>query len=262
MSIFYDAQGPNNSITAGEASATLAMGEAFRALERGSADIFIAGGCDSKTNPLSVLRMALLNRLSRRQTAPEEASRPFDVERDGMVVGEGAGLLIFEELEHSVRRGANIWAEVIGFGASCNPGRHQLAIEKAVTRALKDASVSPAELGHVVPHGCSCVEDDRIEAMALAGVLGDARETTPVVGYKSYFGSLTAAGGAVELIASLLGMKNGVLPSTLNTRRQEAEAPKLRILGEPTEFSKKPFLTYDLSHSGQCAALVVRPFEG
>ena len=262
ISIFYDAQGPNNSITAGEASATLAMGEAYRAMARGVADVFVTGGADSKTNPLSILRLALLRRLSERSDDPASVSRPFDADRDGLVVGEGAGLMIFEELDRAKARSAEIYGEVVGFGASCYPGKPRHAIEKAAARALADAGLRPDELGHVVAHGISCVDEDRDEAVALASLLGEAVATVPVVAYKSYWGNLAAASGAVELIASLLALKHGMLPATLNFVGQEPEAPALRILREPTKIPRKPFLSYDLSHSGQCGALVIRPFDG
>lgn len=262
ISITYNAQGPNNSITAGDASATLAMGEAYRVLTRNSADVFIVGGTDSKIHPLSIVRLALLDRLTKSHDDPAKASRPFDSERDGMVAGEGAGLLVFEELEHARSRGAKIYGEVVGFGASCHPTNHQKAIELAACRALDEAGVKPSELGHVVANGTGCVEDDRIESRALASLLGDAVSSVPVVAYKSYMGHLAAASGAVELAASLFAMKQGVLPATLNFSRPDPDSPTLRILRENVDFPNKPFLAYDLSVSGQCGALVLRPFVG
>ncbi|MFO0947543.1 MAG: hypothetical protein U1D30_16735 [Planctomycetota bacterium] len=179
-----------------------------------------------------------------------------------MVAAEGSGLLVFEELEHAKARGAKIYGEVIGFGASCLPSNHQKAIELAVSRALNEAGVKPSELGHVVANGTGCVDDDRVESHALASLLGDAVNAVPVVAYKSYMGHLAAASGAVELAASLFAMKHGVLPATLNYSRPDAGAPALRILRESVDFPNKPFLAYDLSVSGQCGALVLRPFVG
>lgn len=260
ISIFYDAQGPNNSITAGEASATLAMGEAFRVMTRDSADVFITGGADSKINPLAIIRLILMDRISRRLDDPSNASRPFDADRDGMVPGEGSGLMLFEELEHARRRNAKIYGEVVGFGAACHPKNHGIAIEKAVARALDDAGVKLSDLGHIVPSGNSCKEDDHVEAIALANILGDLAESMPIVPYKSMLGHTAAASGAIELIASLLSMKHGMLIGSPNFKKPDADAPKLRILTETIDYPNKPFLTYDVSHSGQCGALVVRPF--
>jgi 3-oxoacyl-[acyl-carrier-protein] synthase II len=262
ISITYNAQGPNNSITAGDASSTLAMGEAYRVINRDAADLFIVGGTDSKIHPLSIVRLALLKRLSRRNDEPAKASRPFDADRDGLVAGEGAGLLMFEELEHAKKRGAKIYGEIVGFGASCCPSNPQKAIEQAVGRALKEAGLPASALGHIVPSGVSCVEDDRFEAKALANILGDAQGQVPIVAYKSYLGQLAAAGGAVEIIASLLALKHGKLPATLNYTKPDAEMPELRILREPIDFPNKPFLSYDISQSGQCGAMVLKPFVG
>lgn len=260
ISITYNAQGPNNSITAGDASSTLAMGEAYRVISRNAADLFIVGGTDSKIHPLSIVRLALLKRLSRRNSDPTKASRPFDADRDGLVAGEGAGLLLFEELDHAKKRGAKIYGEVIGFGASCCPSSHQKAIEQAVAGALREAKVSAASLGHIVPSGVSCVEDDRQEALALGNILGEAKNQVPIVAYKSYLGQLAAASGAVEIIASLLAMKHGKLPATLNFSKPDDQMPELRVLREPIDFPAKPFLAYDISQSGQCGAMVIAPF--
>jgi 3-oxoacyl-[acyl-carrier-protein] synthase II len=260
ISIMYNAQGPNNSITAGEASATLAIGEAFRVIERDGADLFIAGGTDSKIHPLGFVRLALLDRLTRRNDDPAKASRPFDVGHDGLVAGEAAGLVVLETLEHARARGAGtIYGEVIAFGSSCHPNLGQ-AVAKAVTWALKEAKLSPGGLGHIAATGTSCAADDRAEARALAEVLGDAVTRVPVVAYKSYLGYTGAASGAVELIASLLAMRHGMLPGTLNFERPDPLAPTLRVSAQPNDFPKKPFLAYSVSLAGQCGAIIVRPF--
>lgn len=260
VSIIYNAQGPNNTITAGEAASPLAIGEAFRVIARGQSDVFLAGGTDSKIHPLSIVRMALINELSRRWDEPEKACRPFDAERDGVVVGEGAGVLVLEELNHAENRRANIYGEIVGFGSSADrkdPGR---AIELAIGRALLDARITPADLGHIIPNGLSSVADDRREAIALARVLGESAAKVPIVGYKSYFGNFPAGNGAVELLSSLLAAREGTLPPTLNFRQQDAESPRLWVLSESIDFPTRPFLAYGLSYGGQCGALVVRPW--
>lgn len=260
ISIIYDAQGPNNSITAGEASATLAIGEAFRIMERGIADVFIAGGADSKINPLSMVRLELLNRLSKRwANEPGKASRPFDADRDGLVAGEGAGMLVFEERTHAEKRGARIYGEFLGFGSCCIPKDHQRAATLSLKRALDDAKVTPADLGHVVSGAAGEKDADRLEAAAIATVLGDAIRTTPVVAYKSYVGHQAAASGAVELIASLLATSNRLLPPTLNYERADPKLPPLTVLGSATELGVKPFALLSVSHTGHAGALVVRP---
>lgn len=261
-SILFDAQGPNNSITAGEASSALALGEAYRVMLRGDADVFIAGATDCKIHPLSIVRLAMLNRLSQRNDDPAHASRPFDAGRDGLVIGEGAGVLLLEELEAAQRRGAKIYGEVIGFGSSCHPGNLQDAVVRAVRRALTDAGLAATELGHIIANGDSCVDDDRQEMLALASLLGDAAEQIPVVGYKGYLGSLAAASGMVEVIASFLSQQHGQLLPTLNFDKPDAGAPRLNILKQRIDFPNKPFLSYDFSHSGQCGAIIIRPMGG
>lgn len=261
ISIIYDAQGPNNSITAGEASATLAIGEAHRILQRGTAEVMIAGGADSRLHPLSVVRLGLQRRLTRPVDDPATAVRPFDRERGGLVPGEGAGMLILETLERARDRGAKIYGEVIGFGSACVPKDPSRAVTLGIRRALEDAGLRPEELGHVRAFGAGCVDEDRREAKGLADVLGPAIETVPVVAYKGYLGFLAAACGAVELVLDLLAARHGVLPPTLNFRTPDPDLPPLRILAEKIPYPNQPFVSYDVSHSGQCAALVVRPAE-
>lgn len=262
ISIVYDAQGPNNSITAGEVSSTLAMGEAVRVIQRGAADIFLAGGTDSKIHPLSIVRLALLGRLSKRVQDPAAAMRPFDRARDGTVPGEGSAVCVFEELSHAQKRGADIRAEVLGFGAYCDPSDAPKSIARSIELALADAKVSALDLGHVSAAGISGIEEDKVEAMGIARALGDAASRVPVVAYKSSLGNLAAASGAVELVASVMALDKGVLPAVLNYENGDADGPSLRILKESLECPSKPFVSIARSYSGQCAAIVVGPFEG
>lgn len=262
ISIAVDAQGPNNSITAGEASSTLAMGEALRVIQRGTADLFLAGGTDSKIHPLSMVRMALLNRLSKQVQDPAAAMRPFDHARDGTVPGEGSAVCIFEELSHAKKRGADIRAEVLGFGSYCDPSDAPKSIARAVQLALADAKVDVSNLGHVSAAGISGVEEDKAEAAGLIRVLGSHAARIPVVAYKSSLGNLAAASGAVELVASTMALEKGELPAVLNHEHPDADAPALRIVRKVEECPSGPFVSVARSYSGQCAALVVGPFAG
>lgn len=259
ISIAYDAQGPNNSITIGEASSTLAIGEAYRVIQRGTADLFIGGGTDSKIHPLSIVRLALLNRLTRHNDSPEGAIRPFDKSRDGIVPGEGSAALIFEELGHAKKRGAEVYGELLGFGAYCDPRDSGRSIAKAIELALKDAKLSPSDLGHISAVGAAGKQEDKDEARGIAQALGSAVDTVRIVAYKSAIGSLTAASGAVELVASTLALHHGQLPAVLNYKESEPEMPKLRIVRSVEDCPKKPFVTIGRSYSGQCAALVIGP---
>src|SRR5436190_865127 len=192
VSIFLDAQGPNNSITETDAAGLLALGEAARILRRDGADFFLVGAGDSKINGLSLVRQCLFAPLSRRNDAPGEASRPFDKNRDGWVIGEGAGVLAVEDLEHARRRGATIYAEVAGFGSAFDRGRTGAGVARAIRAALQQAGVGPEVIDHVNAHGQGTPQGDAWEARGLAEVFGGLN--TPVFAAKSYFGSLSAAG--------------------------------------------------------------------
>jgi 3-oxoacyl-[acyl-carrier-protein] synthase II len=257
ISIAYDAQGPNNSITVGEASSTLAIGEAFRVIQRGTAETFIAGGTDSRIHPLSIVRLALLHRLSTRASKPESAVRPFDHQRDGTVPGEGTAALLIEEVSAARRRGAKIYGEILGFGSACDPSHPRRGIAQAIRSALQDARLQPADLGHISAVGASGVQEDLDEANAIADVLGSAQ--VPVVAYKSAVGSTFAASGAVELVASLLALHHGKLPAILNLEKPGPGIPSLDFVTKVRDCPEKPFVSIGRSYSGQCAALVVGP---
>lgn len=260
ISILHNGQGPNNSITAGEASATLAIGEAFRVMERGAADVFIAGGTDSKINPLSMVRLELLDRLSRRWAeSADKASRPFDADRDGLIAGEGAGMLVLEERSIASQRGAAIYGEIVGFGSCCTPSNHRRGGTLALRRALEDAGIAATELTHVASGASGEKAADRSEAAAIAETLGDAIGKVPVVAYKSYWGHVAAASGALSLIASLLAAKQGSLPATLNFGRLDDSTAPINVVAKPAALPRGPFALLDISHTGHCGALVVRP---
>src|SRR5262249_29607384 len=150
-----NAQGPNNTITETDVAGLLAIGEAFRIIGRNQADFFLVGGADSKMNPLSLVRQCLFAPLSRRNDAPEKACRPFDLQRDGLIVGEGAGVFVLEELEHARRRAARIYAEVAGFGAAFDRDRSGRGLARAIRAALHEAGIAPEEIDHINAHGLS-----------------------------------------------------------------------------------------------------------
>lgn len=261
VSILQNAQGPNNSITETDVASLLALGEAYRILGRGQADFFLVGGGESHINPLSMARHSLFQTLSRRNEEPEKASRPFDRQRDGMVVGEGAGVVVLEDLDHARRRGAHIYAEVSGFGAAFDRDRSGAGLARAVRAALKDAGIGPEAIDHVNAHGCSTVESDRAEACGLQEVFAACQPPVPVFAAKSYFGNLGAAGGIVELIASLLALEHNELPATLNYEAPDPECPLAVVSGRGRAVTKEYFLKVGFTDAGQCAAVVCRRWQ-
>jgi 3-oxoacyl-[acyl-carrier-protein] synthase II len=257
VSILHNAQGPNNSITESDVAGLLALGEAHRILARDGADLFLVGGADSKINPLSMVRQCLFSRLSRRNEEPERASRPFDRSRDGLVIGEGAAVLVLEDLEHARRRGARIYAELAGFGSAFDADRSGKGLARAARAALARAGVGPEDIDHVNAHGLSTVETDAWEARGLGEVFGDRHPTVPVFAAKSYFGNLGAGSGLAELGASVLAAAHGVVPATLNYEQPDPDCP-LAVLTRPAEVCKPYFLKVGFTEMGQCAAVVCR----
>jgi 3-oxoacyl-[acyl-carrier-protein] synthase II len=235
------------------------MGEAFRIIARGRADLMVSGGADSKIHPLSLVRMSLLGQMSRWKGKPSGGCRPFDVHRDGWVPGEGAGILILEEREHALKRGARIYGEILGFGSGCDgvPGGgiddQGIGTEIALRAALKDAGLDAAEVGHVNAHGAGTVAADAAEAKALERVFG---KKMPITAMKGYFGNLVSGTGAVELIGSLLGVNHGLIPPIVNCDEPAFDLDFVCGASRPT--ANPIFATTNLTRHGQTAAMVIR----
>jgi 3-oxoacyl-[acyl-carrier-protein] synthase II len=255
VSIVNNAQGPNNTITQSDAASLLALGEAYRIIQRDSADVMLAGGADTRINPISLIRFSLFSRLSRRNEEPEKASRPFDRQRDGQVLAEGAGVVLLEDLDHARRRGATVYAEVVGFGSAFDRGRTGRGLARAIHAALTEAGISPVELDHVNAHAAGN-QEDAWEARGLLEALGEAR--TPVLPVKSYIGNAGAGASVIELAASLLALNDGIAPGALNQDYPDPECGALIIPREPRKVTKPYVLKVACTELGQCAAVVVR----
>jgi 3-oxoacyl-[acyl-carrier-protein] synthase II len=265
ISILHDFQGPNNSITEAEAASNIAIGEAFRIISRGAADIMVAGGCDSRIHPLQMVRLCLQGGVSRRNDDPATACRPFDADRDGMVPAEGSGVVVLEELSHARARGARIYAEVAGYGSAC---RARAGLENeptgdgcalAIRTALKDARMSATEIGYYNAHGTGARDTDLAEANALRQALGpDAAGRLPVSAHKSNFGNAVSGCGAIEFVAGVLALQHGLIPPTLNYERPDPACAVQVVHGQPRELQHASFLTANFTRAGQAAALVVR----
>jgi 3-oxoacyl-[acyl-carrier-protein] synthase II len=255
VSILHDAQGPNNSITEGDAAGLLALGEAYHIIRRDHADVFLVGGADSKVNPLSMIRQCSFGHLSRRNDAPAQACRPFDKDRDGLVLGEGGGVLVVEELEHARRRGAAIYGEVAGFGAAFDRGVTGRGLARAMRAALAQAGIGADAIDHVNAHGLGSVRFDAAEAAAIAEVFGPGG--VPVWAIKGNMGNLGAGCGTTELAASLLAMRHGTVPATLNHDVPDPGCP-VAVTTAERRVAKPCFLKLGFTDMGQCAAIVVR----
>jgi 3-oxoacyl-[acyl-carrier-protein] synthase II len=258
VSILNDLRGPNNTITQTDVAGLLALAEARRTVARGRADLMLAGGADAKINPVTLLRHCLFSPLSRRQ-GPEQACRPFDRGRDGTVLGEGGGALLVEELEHARRRGARVYAEVVGCGAAFDCGRTGHGLARAARTALAEAGVGPGELDHVNAQGYGTRDGDAWEARGLREALGG--RPVPVFAAKGYFGNLGPGAGAVELAASLLALAHGTLPATLNCDAPDPECP-VAVSRRPRPVERPYFLKVGCTELGQCAAVVCRRWGG
>jgi 3-oxoacyl-[acyl-carrier-protein] synthase II len=257
IGIACDLRGPNNSLIQGEISSLSALAEAVRVIQRGQADAIVAGGVCSRVHPMIWVRYQAMQ-YSQRGDDPAAACRPFDAQRDGMINGEGAGSLILESREGAEARGAKIYARVLGFAATFEPHRQGqplrgTAIRSAIRQVLDSTGIAPREIAYVNAHGMSTTLDDQIEAQAIRDALGDVPVTAP----KSYFGNLGAAGGVVELAASVLAFEKGCVPPTLNYQYPDPACPVNVIHGQPA--TQTGPIVLKLSHSvcGQAVALLL-----
>ncbi len=257
IGIGQDARGPNNSITLGDVSSLSALAEAVRILERGQADALIVGGVGARLHPTDWVRGPMLG-LSRRGDAPEAASRPFDARRDGMVNGEGAAAVVLESGPRAQARGAAALARVLGYAGVFAPRRNGQcplgeAVRRVILAALRDAGLAPADVGMVVAHGLSTIDDDRIEAQAIRETLGGVPVTAP----KSYFGHLGTAAGALETVVGVLALQHGLIPPTLNYEYPDPQCPINVIHGQPAPLAKSVALVLSHSRHGQAVAVVL-----
>jgi len=257
IGIAQDARGPNNTIVAGEISSLAAIAEAVRVIERGAADIMIAGGTGNRLHPIVWSRRAVYYP-AHWEGPPHQACRPFDLHRSGQVFGEGAAAFVIERSEHAKARGVKPLAKILGFASSfepCSKGclPRGKAIERAIRLALASEGLSSREIGHVNAHGLSTRHDDKIEAQAIARTLGEVPVTAP----KSYFGNLAAGSGAVELAVSLLALQHGMIPPTLNYENPDPDCPIQVVHGSPMPMEVPTALSLNHTHFGQAMALIV-----
>src|SRR6266571_1827612 len=221
VSMQWNAKGPNYATVSACATSAHAIGDAFRTIQYGDADIMITGGAEATVTPMAIGGFANMKALSERNDSPETASRPFDATRDGFVMGEGSGMVILEELEHAQARGARIYAEVVGYGATGDayhltaPAPNGEGAQRAMKRALKDANLRPEEIQYINAHGTSTPANDLNETLAIKAVFGDAIKNINVSSTKSATGHMLGAAGAVEFVISALAVVEGRIPPTI-----------------------------------------------
>ena len=267
LAAYFGLEGPNyNSLTACAASSQ-AIGEAAELIRHGDADIMLSGGAHSMIHPLGVTGFNLLTALSTYNENPARASRPFDLHRDGFVLGEGAGMLILEELEHARRRGATIYAELTGYGSTADAfrvtdshpeGRGAIACMQG---ALKDSGLARSDIGYINAHGTSTQVNDKVETLAIKKVFDDGAYEIPVSSSKSMLGHLIAAAGAVELIISIMAIRHGGLPPTINYEVPDPECDLDYIPNVPREKRVRHVLSNSFGFGGQNISLIVSRFD-
>lgn len=268
ISLAFNAQGPNSTITTACSAGTQAVGEAFRLIARDDADIVLAGGADSRIDPLLILAYTALGALSQGDRPPAEVSRPFDGRRDGFVLGEGAGVLVLEELEHARKRGATIYAEVLGLGSSFDayaatkPDPEARGAARAITEALREARLDRSDVDYINAHGTSTRLNDQMETIAVKRVFGEGARALPLSSIKSMVGHLIGAAGAVEAVALALTLHAGALPPTINQTQPDPACDLDYVPNTAREMPVRVGVSTSFGFGGQNAALVMRRFAG
>jgi 3-oxoacyl-[acyl-carrier-protein] synthase II len=267
VSIRTGAKGPNSSTCTACTSSAHAVGDSFRLIQRGDADAMIAGGSEAAITPLAVAGFAAMRALSTRNDEPQRASRPFDLDRDGFVIGEGSGILILEELECARRRGARIYCEIVGYGMSGDayhvsaPSEDGDGARRVMSLAIQDAGITPVDVDYVNTHGTATPPGDRAEVLAIKKVFGDHAYKLAVNSTKSMTGHLLGAAGALETSITALVIHEGVMPPTIN---QEKSDPDCDLDFIPNQ-SRSAKVRYALSNSfgfgGTNAAMVLKRYE-
>lgn len=268
VSMQFNAKGPNYATVSACATAAHAIGDAFRTIQYGDADIMICGGSEAAVTPMAIAGFANMKALSERNESPETASRPFDKTRDGFVMGEGAGVVVLEEMEHAVNRGARIYAEISGYGATGDayhltaPAPDGEGAQRAMKRALKDAGLTSADVQYINAHGTSTPANDVNETRAIKAVFGEDAAAINVSSTKSSTGHMLGAAGAVEFIVSALAVQEGIIPPTINYETPDPECdlnytPNAAVRREVTAAISNSF-----GFGGHNVSLAVRKFTG
>lgn len=267
VSIQLGAKGPNSAPISACATGTHAIGDAYLMIERGDADAMICGGTEATITPLAVGGFSSMRALSSRNDDPKKASRPFEKDRDGFVIGEGSGVLILESLEQAKNRGAKIYAEVIGYGATGDayhltaPAPEGEGAARAMKIAMKRANVKPEEVDYINAHGTSTDLNDKFETMAIKGAFGEHAYKLAISSTKSVTGHLLGAAGAIEGIATALTLKQGIIPPTINYETPDPDCDLDYVPNNARKQNIKIALSNSLGFGGHNATIMLKKFE-
>lgn len=268
VSIRYGAKGPNSSPCTACATGSHSIGDAFRIIQRGEADAMIAGGTEAVITPMGVAGFAAMKALSTRNDEPERASRPFDIDRDGFVMGEGAGILILEEMGHALKRGAKIYAEVIGYGMSgdayhiTSPAPEGEGAARCMEAAIKDAGIRPEEVDYINAHGTSTKYGDELETMAIKKVFGEHAYKLTVSSTKSMTGHLLGAAGGVEAVITVLTIYNNIIPPTINLEKPDPACDLDYVPNQARQKEVNCAISNSFGFGGTNASLIFKKFTG
>jgi 3-oxoacyl-[acyl-carrier-protein] synthase II len=260
-------EGPNLACQTACAASSQAIGEALDLIRCGDADVMLAGGSHSMIHPLGVSGFNRLTALSQRNDSPRTASRPFDASRDGFVIGEGAGLVVLEELEHAKKRGATIYAELTGYGTTADayrmtdPHPQGRGAIRCMNEAIADAGIKHADIGYINAHGTSTQANDSTETAAIKAAFGDYARKLPISSSKSMLGHLIAAAGVVELVISVMSLRRGVVPPTINYQNPDPVCDLDYVPNQAREVRFRHVLSNSFGFGGQNISLVASRFS-
>jgi 3-oxoacyl-[acyl-carrier-protein] synthase II len=266
ISMRFGARGPNSCVTTACAAGTHAIGDSFKIIQRGDADAMIAGGSESAITPLTIAGFANMKALSTRNEAPQRASRPFDAERDGFVIAEGAGIVVLEELESALKRGAKIYAEVVGYGLTADayhmtaPDPEGRGVVNCMRMALRDAGLGPEAVDYINAHGTSTPFNDKHETAAIKQVFGEHAYKLAVSSTKSMTGHLLGAGGGVEAAVLARGLSGGVIPPTTNYESPDPECDLDYVPNHARHVELNTVLSNSFGFGGTNACIVLKKY--
>lgn len=267
ITMLYDFRGPSFTVTTACASGTHAIGESFKLIQTGICDVVVTGGSEAAVSPIAVAGFSSMRALSTRNEEPEKACRPFDKDRDGFIIGEGAGILILEELEHALKRGAHIYGEVVGYGATSDayhitaPDPEATGAANSIKIALEDGQVDHTQVDYINAHGTSTYYNDKLETLAIKKVFKEHASKISISSTKSMTGHLLGAAGGIEAIASVLAIENSKIPPTINYETFDPECDLDYTPNKPVDREIRYALSNSLGFGGHNGTIIFKKYD-